>query len=311
MGGTDLQRIGTSATVGSHGGIREQREEVVRVASQVFGDDVKPEHVVGETLRRVAAPNDLDDTGLPARLAASIRIVATLVANPLAEFMRDPLCSWVESTIGLRVDEGTGTLVRQTPQRLTGPDGVAAELERLTALPRGSAEAPLQRLPTAGYSIVDDPTSGQPLRAFAFRLHQFYNLGDTVYASPEPPGVRYVTLQAQKLVPGEPEKALLPLAFCREYGHEYYTVWHTQDEDGVQFTPRRLSKVRGTGDASTGYLYVNVERPWPPKDSGEELEAPPEDRVEEKNGELRVKSQCTKPSVIINSRYVVMTGRFR
>src|SRR5690606_1286752 len=276
MGGTDLQCIGTSATMGSRGGSREQREEVARVATKVFGDDVKPDHVVGETLRRITAPVDLDDAGLPARLAASVRDVETLVAKPFTEFVQDPLCSWVEATIGVRVDEGTGTLVRQTPQRLTGPDGVAARLEQLTGLPSGSAEAPLQRLLTAGYDIVDDPTSNRSLRAFAFRLHQFYNRGDTVYASPEPPGERYVTLRAQKLVPGEREKVLLPLAFCRECGHEYYTVWRTQDEDGVRFTPRRLSDVRGTGDGSAGYLYVNVKKPWPAKDSPDEVRALPE-----------------------------------
>lgn len=289
MGGTDLQCIGTSATMGSRGGIHEQREEVARVASKVFGDDVKPEHVVGETLRRVTAPIDLDDAGLPARLAASVRDLESLVTKPFAQFVQDPLCSWVESTIGVRVDEGTGTLVRQTPQRLTGPDGVAASLERLARLPSGSAEAPLQRLLTAGYDIVDDPSSNRPLRAFAFRLHQFYNRGDTVYASPEPPGERYVTLRAQKLVPEHPEKVLLPLAFCRECGHEYYTVWRAQDDGGVLFTPRRLGEVRGTGDASTGYLYVNAAEPWPEKDSLKELEKLPEDWVEEKNGELRVK----------------------
>jgi ATP-dependent helicase YprA (DUF1998 family) len=289
MGGPDLQCIGTSATMGSRGGIREQREEVARVATKVFGDDVKAEHVVGETLRRITAPIDLDDASLPERLAASVQAVESLITKPFSEFVQDPLCSWVESTIGVRVDEETGTLVRQTPQRLTGPDGVAAALEHLTGLPTGSTEAPLQRLLTAGYDIVDDPASNRPLRAFAFRLHQFYNRGDTVYASPEPPGERYVTLRAQKLVPGEPQKVLLPLAFCRECGHEYYTVWRAQDEGGLRFTPRRLGEVRGTGDASAGYLYMNAERPWPAKDSLEEFQALPEDWLEEKNGELRVK----------------------
>lgn len=289
MGGADLQCIGTSATMGSRGGLQEQREEVARVATKIFGQDVKPEHVVGETLRRITAPIDPTDPKLREQLAASLHGIDTLVKQPFAEFVQDPLCSWVESTIGVRVDDGTGILVRQTPKSLTGPNGVAAELEQLVGLPTGSCEAPLQRLLTAGYEIVEDPTSNRPLRAFAFRLHQFYNRGDTVYASPEKPTTRKITLQAQKYVPGDREKVLLPLAFCRECGHEYYTVWSAEDKDGVHFTPRRLGDSRGESDSAAGYLYINRQKPWPPSGSLDELQALPEDWIEEHRGESRVK----------------------
>lgn len=294
MGGADLQCIGTSATMGSRGSLVEQREEVARVAADIFGSEVKPQHVVSETLRRITPPIDASDPSLPPRLAASLQNVATLAQKPFEEFIKDPLCSWIESTLGVREDEATGTLVRQKPRRLTGPEGAAAELEQLTGLPAGSSAASLQRLLTAGYDIMDDPTSSRPHRAFAFRLHQFYNRGDTVYASPELPDARHVTLQAQKLVPNHPEKVLLPLAFCRECGHEYYTVWRTPDQDGVCFTPRRIGDVRASGDSEPGYLYVSIERPWPAKDSPEELQALPPDWVEEKHGELRLKRDAHK-----------------
>jgi len=61
-------------------------------------------------------------------------------------------------------------------------------------------------------------------------------------------------LQAQKLVSFERERALLSLAFYRDCGHEYYTVWRAQYGEGVRLTPQHLSNVRGTGDASAGYL---------------------------------------------------------
>lgn len=40
----------------------------------------------------------------------------------------------------------------------------------------------MQHLLTAGCDFVEDPTSNRALQAFAFRLQQLYNRGDTVYA---------------------------------------------------------------------------------------------------------------------------------
>ena len=72
-----------------------------------------------------------------------------------------------------------------------------------------------------GYN-VRNPETGFPV--FAFRLHQFISRGDTVYASLEPEESRYLTIYRQQYVPGDRGKVLLPLAFCRECGQEYYSV---------------------------------------------------------------------------------------
>jgi ATP-dependent helicase YprA (DUF1998 family) len=47
-----LQHVGTSATLAGAGTLEEQRREVARIGSLVFGDPVEPENVIGETLRR-------------------------------------------------------------------------------------------------------------------------------------------------------------------------------------------------------------------------------------------------------------------
>jgi hypothetical protein len=47
--------IGTSATMASGGSVADQRAEVVRVAFRIFGDEVTPERVIGETLARATA----------------------------------------------------------------------------------------------------------------------------------------------------------------------------------------------------------------------------------------------------------------
>jgi hypothetical protein len=60
---------------------------------------------------------------------------------------------------------------------------------------------------------------------FAFRLHQFISGAWNAYATLEPKGDRYITLDGQQFKPGERQKPLFNLAFCRECGQEYFPVW--------------------------------------------------------------------------------------
>ena len=94
-------------------------------------------------------------------------------------------------------------------------------LPTLTGVPEDQCEAAIRETLLKGYQIPN--RLGRP--TFAFRLHQFISKGETVYASPEEEGERKVTLQYQQYVPGSDRKrVLLPLAFCRECGQEYYLV---------------------------------------------------------------------------------------
>ena len=109
-------------------------------------------------------------------------------------------------------------------------------------------------------ALAKEPETKRPL--FAFRLHQFLSKGDTVYVSLEPEGTRHVTSQYQVSVPGDREKILLPLAFCRECGQEYLVVKRDTRSGQVSYTPRQDQDASG-GDAVNGYLYVSDEHPWP------------------------------------------------
>ena len=104
------------------------------------------------------------------------------------------------------------------------------------------------------------PEHGRPL--FAFRLHQFFSKGDTVYASLEPESDRYLTDHYQLRVPDSPEKALLPLGFCRECGQDYYIVARVDRNGQMAFVPRTDQDASG-GDKVTGYLYLSTTHPWP------------------------------------------------
>src|SRR5690606_9188163 len=65
---------------------------------------------------------------------------------------------------------------------------------------------------------------GEPV--FAFRLHQFFAGGGTIYATAEPPAERVFTLRGQRYAsaPDGQERLFYPLVFCRECGQEYYAV---------------------------------------------------------------------------------------
>ncbi len=54
-----LQCVGTSATMSSGGTLAEQRAEVARVATQIFGTEVEPDSVITETLVRAGRGDEV------------------------------------------------------------------------------------------------------------------------------------------------------------------------------------------------------------------------------------------------------------
>ncbi len=69
----NLQCVGTSATLAGSGTYDEQRAEISRVATRLFGAEVLPENVIGETLQRATTDEDLTDPSFVSRLTTRIR----------------------------------------------------------------------------------------------------------------------------------------------------------------------------------------------------------------------------------------------
>jgi superfamily II DNA/RNA helicase len=249
----DLQVVGTSATMASGGTRADQRAVVATVASRLFGRSVTPERVIGETLVRATTGDEPADSDLRDAVVRSVDRSATQAFEDLAV---DPLAWWVESTFGLADDPDTGDLVRGTP---TTVPAAAEDLAEQVGVAIDLAGSAIRRTLLAG-SRARHPVTGRPL--FAFRLHQFVSKGDTVHVSLEQESVRYITGRYQVRVPGQPNKALLPLGFCRECGQEYLVVARTARGASHAYVPRHDSDASG-GDAVTGYLYVSTDHPWP------------------------------------------------
>jgi ATP-dependent helicase YprA (DUF1998 family) len=280
--------IGTSATLASEGTHAERRAEVAKVATQIFGSQVEPDHIIGETLRRATISYE-DAKAFARDLQAAVAQGENLAApSDYESFVTHPLSIWIESTFGLR--EVDGRLVRQLPQSIEGKSGVARELSNLTGIDDEICAAVIQRWLLAGYQCAPNPDTGQA--AFAFRLHQFISPGGTVYSTIEPEVDRYITLTGQRYVPHERERILLPLCFCRECGQEYYTIRLSALDDAPRHVePRDLGDLTSDEGNAAGFIYIGSHKPWP--DDNESLingEYLPDDWIEERNGTRRIRS---------------------
>ncbi len=223
-----LRFVGTSATIAGVGTRSGRLASVAEVASLMFGVTVSGTEVIDETLVRVTQ-------GSPTRelLVARLSDSPSYATNHSA-FVADPLAAWVEQRLGLAIEDD-GRSVRARPRDL---NEAASMLAADTGLAAETCRVHLREVLMAGFMTVN-PDTGLPF--FAFRLHQFISRGDTVYASVETPAARYATLNAQQFVPeppGDRSRILLPLAFCRECGQEYYVVDWDQHEQRLS-DPRR------------------------------------------------------------------------
>jgi len=260
---TNLVCVGTSATLAGGGLWNDQAKEVARVASLLFGSDVSPDHIIGETLQRITNEHDFTDTNHIEKLRN--RLVTWNDSKPQSfeEFCSDPLASWCETTFGIRSEAETGRLIRQVPHSITGSDGGAAELAELTGWDASLCMQAIKAVLMQGYHIKN-PLNGFPV--FAFRLHQFISRGDTVYASPQPSLTRHITVQKQLFVPNEERtRVLLPLVFCRHCGHEFYSVFRSLDNEAgtVRYKPRDMNERSLDVEADAGFLYQSDSHPWP------------------------------------------------
>ena len=253
----DLLCIGTSATMASSEGSAESRNAAVAdVATRLFGTEVDAGNVVAETLRPVTDRDAIPDgAGLRAAMAEGVPTASTH-----GQLARHPLAAWVEHTLGL--GEQDGKLVR-TQSPLT----ILEASERLATASGLDAETCRGRLTDfllAAHRSRDE--NGRSL--FAFRLHQFISGAWNVYTTLEAPGERYLTLDGQQYKPGDRDRPLYSLCFCRLCGQEYIPVWAGMTgREPRAFMPRDLAE-RSTEeeDARYGYLMPDPNGMFDPAD---------------------------------------------
>ena len=223
-----LQCIGTSATMASEGSIEDKNRIVADVASRLFSISIPDSNVIVETLERVTDPDSTLATVRP-KLAAAIEepIPGTTSDAGLCEH---PLAIWIEVRLGITWSDVDQRWVRARPQSLT-------EAGRALAEDSGCDEERCRRalrhllLISSTPEVERTAIDGSSRRGFfAFKLHQFISGAGNVFATFEPPGERVVTVDGQQFLPGQPEKRLYAMHFCRDCGHEYHPVRLVTDD---------------------------------------------------------------------------------
>lgn len=262
--GDEMICVGTSATMSTEGTLQDQKKAVARVAKKLFGTEITPDQVIGETLERLTEEIDCEDFNTKAELKSIIELCQCPPDN-YEEFRKNLLSCWIESTFGVKSDLDSGVLVRQTPRRLRGEKSASQELAELTSTQPDQCEKVLKKYLLKGSDLHSSKSSGSPI--FPFRLHQFFTRGDTVWTTIESEENRHLEIAKLVSKPGEPEKTLYPLVFCRQCGTEYYRVSLFESEDGSSCLKPREDRQYKEDDGEEGYLYISSDDPWPVSDS--------------------------------------------
>lgn len=240
--------IGTSATMSSEGDASQKREVVAAVASKIFGTHIPPTNVIGEDLERVTNPR-LDALSVKDRLQAEVEAAANgkLEINDYASFKDSALAVWLEVNLSIKGKE------RAAPMPVAD---VVKELSDAAQVEPDVAREALHFF-LMQFSDSSKIKTDRGRNPFAFKLHQFISGPGKVYVSLEPRGERYITLDGQRFAPGDDNKLLFPVYFCRECGYEYMPVW-IKGEDGCinSVLPRDINEMSKEDSDSWGYISL-------------------------------------------------------
>ena len=271
--------VGTSATMSSSPSYDERQAAVAAVGSKIFGVPISASEVISETLERVTG-------GVESR-EALIQALAVPAPVTFHDFVRDPLATWLESNIGLRLNPDSGRLERSEPRAVLGENGLSEGLNALTGVSLAQCRAAIEGRLLRGYELRH-PSTNRPV--FAFRLHQFISKASTVYAplAADRERLEHLTLSGQVYAPdSERGLRLYPLEFCRHCGQEYYSVRRVTDHATArELLLARGGAVREESSPDDGYAYLGD---WP-DDEAQLTERLPDGWLEERSGVLRVKS---------------------
>ena len=268
--------IGTSATMASEGSPDDRDAAVAAIARRLFGAEVDP-RVVSETLRPVT-DRDVSLSGPDLRAAIERGVPANPTHQALAAH---PIATWVERNLGL--EEQGGKLVR-----ISRPLTIREASDRLAADSGLDAERCREYL--ANFLLTAHRSRNERGQSFfAFRLHQFISGAWNAYTTLEAPGERYLTLHGQQFKPGDRDRPLFPLAFCRACGQEYLPVWARHlGKQPHAFEPRDLSeRSNDDEDVRFGYLMPDPAGRFDPEDTENRY---PEDWLESRGDAPRLKS---------------------
>jgi hypothetical protein len=274
-----LTLIGTSATMASSGSFEKQRETVASVTSKIFGEDISPRQIIGETLSR-SLPNS---STLQSREILSAAVNQSIDnQNGEKELGEHPVALWLENEVALQA-EPSGRLKRGTPLSLSE---IAKKLSAASGESLDSCKQHLCDLllwiSEINRRLVD---AGQRYTLLPFRLHQFLAQTGAVYATLGKLGARFITLEpgVHHKEDGQ-EQHIFPHVFSRASGKTFICVFY--DTKSSRLLPRDFNN-QTTADESLipGYVIPGGDEIWNEDEDWENL--PPSWIQNEQTGKLK------------------------
>lgn len=246
--------IGTSATMVSVGSLSEQRTEVAKVASKLFGKTFTPDQIVNETLAR-----SLDTKSTTSSREALSHAIADKSGLSGEEdvLKSNAVAIWLENTIALEMRDGY--LVRGKPREF---DKIAEALGDASGCPTDDCRNYLQGL-LQWISVINKQLqdSGRRYTLLPFKLHQFISQTGSVYTTLDQDENRFITLEPGVYrVDDGSKKPIYPSVFSRASGHAFICV----SKQGNRLEPREFRVSSDDDqDATDGYLIIGDDL-WDP-----------------------------------------------
>ncbi|BBH53871.1 DEAD/DEAH box helicase [Fluviispira sanaruensis] len=258
-GSKNIICVGTSATIAAEDS-SDPKKEVAECASKIFGVNILPKNVIGETLERHTEELQFSSDSEKLSLQKSTKKWAKNIDNHTLDSLKsDPLCSWLESKLGVQYDEKSNQLIRSKPRPLEGKNGISLELKELCSLTEETCIKALKNILRA-VSLT-----GENNRAlFPFKLHQFITRGGNLYTSLDR---SFFSLEITRYAPLDPNengnkknKILYPVAFCRQCGADYFTVKrfaNSLHKTTPHLEPRHDLSDESDKNGESGFVYMH------------------------------------------------------
>ncbi len=239
--------IGTSATMVSSdkSSLLEQKEEVAKVCSVIFGSSFSSYQIINEYLIR-----SIGDGGTPSKeeLISAINKGIDLKWGQNS-FEAHPTSRWIESEVALETKENT--LIRRKP--ISIPE-ISALLNKASGIKITKCKEHI--ISILEWSNILNTNSDNEKKYLPYKIHQFIAQTGSVYSTLGDQETRDLYLDAG-LYAGSGETLLYPLLFSRTSGHEYVCV--TLNHDKGKILPREYYDVIDDDeeeDLQEGYIFI-------------------------------------------------------
>jgi len=263
-----IATIGTSATMiaSESSTLQEQKAEVARIASLIFGKYIGEGQIINEYLVK----------SLGSRIDVTPDHIKSAVLQPISidgstnDFELHPTANWLEEEVALEIKEDQ--YIRKKP--VTIPD-IAKQLSDFCGVDEARCLIHLQELLDWVNRLNEKREENKTY--LPYRIHQFFAQTGSVYATLADQDARELIMDAG-LYSEKNKSFIYPLVFSRFSGHEFYCVQLNFSSNSI--VPREFYNTNDTEeeeDSMDGYIFIqhNEERE-PVWDEERDLEALPE-----------------------------------